>query len=82
MTSDPAERFAVESAQVGEPHAADGQHRLAVTTADLEPPVLALRTQTQPQANTRSVTVITLISAQHKCIHTYRNRQVKDIVSQ
>lgn len=43
MASDPAEGFAVKSTQVAETHAADGQHRLAVTTADFEPPVLALK---------------------------------------
>lgn len=47
MTSDPAERLAVKSTQVGEPHAADGQHRLAVTPTNFKPPILALRTQTQ-----------------------------------
>lgn len=45
MASDPAERLAVEAAQVRQPHAADGQHRFAVTAADLEAAVLALRTQ-------------------------------------
>lgn len=47
MTSDPALRLAVESTQVGEPHAADGQHGLAVTAADFKTPVLTLKTQTQ-----------------------------------
>ena len=45
MASDPAERLAVEAAQVRQPHAADGQHRFAVTTTNFKTPVLALRTQ-------------------------------------
>lgn len=46
MAPDPAESFAVKPTQVAQPHAADGQHRLAVTTPDFEAPVLTLETQT------------------------------------
>lgn len=49
MTSDPAECLAVEAAEVGEPHAADCQHRLAVTAADFKAAVLPLETQTHPR---------------------------------
>ena len=48
MASDPAERFAVESTQVGELDATDGQHWLPVTTPDFEAPVLTLKRQKQP----------------------------------
>lgn len=48
MAPDPAERFAVKPTQVAEPHAADGQHRLAVATPDFETPVLTLKTQAHP----------------------------------
>lgn len=48
MTPDPAERFAVEAAQVAEPHPADRQRRLAVAAAHLEASVLALETRTHP----------------------------------
>lgn len=43
VAPDPAERLAVEAAQVGQPHAADGQHRLAVATPHLKAAVLTLR---------------------------------------
>lgn len=48
MTSNPAQGLAVKSTQVQELHAADGQHRLAVATADLEASVPTLGTQTHP----------------------------------
>lgn len=48
MAPDPAECLAVKPTQVAEPHPADGQHRLAVTTTDFETPVLTLKTQTRP----------------------------------
>lgn len=48
MAPDPAERLAVKPTQVAELHAADGQHRLAVTTTDFKTPVLTLKTQTHP----------------------------------
>lgn len=43
MASNPAEGFTVKPTQVAETHTTDGQHRLAVTTADFEAPVLALK---------------------------------------
>lgn len=47
VAPDPAERLAVEAAQVGQPHAADGQHRLAVATPHLKAAILTLGTQTK-----------------------------------
>lgn len=45
VASDPAQSLTVESTQVCEPHAADGQHRLPMAAAHLEASVLTLKTQ-------------------------------------
>lgn len=56
MPADPAEGLAVKPTQVAEPHAADGQHRLAVTPADFKTPVLTLKTQTHQHDLLLSIT--------------------------
>lgn len=43
VASDPAEGLAVEAAQVRQPHAADGQNRLAVAPPHLKASVLTLQ---------------------------------------
>lgn len=65
MTSDPAERLTVKATQVGEPHAADCQHRLAVTTADFKTSILALKTQTHPHTILSFAGIITVAVTAH-----------------
>lgn len=49
VAADPAECLAVEAAQVGEPHTADGQHRLAMATPHFKSPIWTLPTHTHEQ---------------------------------
>lgn len=53
VAADPAECLAVEAAQIGEPHAADGQHRLAVATPHFKSPIWTLGNTQKHMHNTK-----------------------------